>query len=66
MSDARLIIANPKDVAAADQAAAALGTTVKVQLTSWVEPGKAYVVGGEESLSDDVVDEIARKLGDAP
>ncbi|MDP9226781.1 MAG: hypothetical protein M3P18_23650 [Actinomycetota bacterium] len=49
MSNARLIIANPADVAAADQAAAALGPEVKVRVTSWVAPGKAYVVDQEKN-----------------
>jgi hypothetical protein len=53
VNDPILIIANPADVAAADQAAAALGPEVKVQVTNWVEAGEAYVID-REALSDDL------------
>jgi hypothetical protein len=53
VNDPILIIANPADVAAADQVAAALGPEVKVQVTNWVEAGEAYVID-RQALSDDL------------
>ena len=59
---ARLVIANPRDVAAADQAAAALGRDVAVCLTESVAAGSAYVVDGQ-ALYDELLIEVSRKLG---
>lgn len=64
MSDARVLVANPVDVATADQAAAALGPEVTVQLTTWAEPGEAYLIDRHVAYRD-LLDEVARKLGQA-
>lgn len=60
----RLMIANPADVAAADQAAAALGRDVTVSLTELVPAGEAYVVD-RHVLFGEPFDEVTRLLGDA-
>jgi hypothetical protein len=57
----RVIIANPIDVAAADQAAAALGA--RVELSHLVAAGSAYVVD-HQMLYDDLVEDARRELGD--
>ncbi len=57
----RVIVANPADVAAADQAAAALGDDTKVCLTGLVVPGNAYVLDHQE-LYELIVEEDGRKF----
>jgi hypothetical protein len=59
----RVIVANPADVAVADQAAAALGYDAKVCLTGLVTPGNAYVLD-HQALYEMLVEEASRKLGD--
>lgn len=63
MNEGRLVISNPEDVAAADQAAAALGPGTEIWLTNWVEPGTAYIVDGNKSPAD-LYDEVNRALGE--
>jgi hypothetical protein len=58
-----VVIANPEDVAAADQAAAALGGFV--ELSDAVPPGTAYVLG-RGFLYDTFAEEVRRKLDDVP
>jgi hypothetical protein len=57
----RVIIANPVDVAAADQAAAVLGALV--ELSHLVAAGSAYVVD-HQMLYDELLEDARRKLGD--
>jgi hypothetical protein len=57
----RVIITNPLDVAAADQAAAALGALV--ELSELVAAGSAYVAD-HQMLYDDLVEDARGKLGD--
>jgi hypothetical protein len=56
-------ISNPEDVAAADQAAAALGPGTKVWLTDWVESGTAYIVDPGKTHAD-LYEEVNRVLGE--
>jgi hypothetical protein len=63
MKDGILVISNPEDVAAADQAAAALGRGTEIWLTTWVEPGTAYVIDSEKSDAD-LYEEINRLFGE--
>ncbi len=57
----RVIVANPIDVAGADQAAAALGRDVRVCLTDAIDSGTLYVLDSR-ALYDELVDEVSRKL----
>jgi hypothetical protein len=58
-----VIVANPVDVAVADQAAAALGRDTQVCLTRLVIPGNAYVLDHQE-LYELAVEDASRKLGE--
>lgn len=59
----RVVVANPLDVAAADQAAAALGRDVRVTLNEIVPEGCAYVLD-PTAYYDELLDETSRKLGE--